>query len=129
MEILFFLHLNIRSQEFHVGVRCDLCKQTDFQGVRYACLTCPDLDFCDSCYYTMNLSTFNSITEPLNQAGLPMDVSTRDAIGCLFGSHMPGQCFVVQVKTEWQANSIKAAREALAIKLNIVPRNKRISGK
>lgn len=38
-----------RCNATHHGFICDGCGTTAFQGYRYQCQTCPDLDFCEAC--------------------------------------------------------------------------------
>lgn len=34
----------------HEGVSCDLCRKSNFRGLRYKCLICYDYDLCPTCY-------------------------------------------------------------------------------
>lgn len=34
----------------HVGVTCDVCRTSDFTGMRWKCMKCPDTDLCTQCY-------------------------------------------------------------------------------
>jgi hypothetical protein len=38
-----------RCNAVHHGIICDGCSTTAFQGYRYQCMACPDLDFCEQC--------------------------------------------------------------------------------
>lgn len=41
----------LRSVGVHHGVTCDTCRASPLTGVRYKCGTCPDFDFCPSCFH------------------------------------------------------------------------------
>jgi len=34
----------------HMGFRCDGCHVSNFRGVRFRCLNCPNFDYCSSCH-------------------------------------------------------------------------------
>ncbi len=38
-----------RCNATHHGIICDGCGAAAFQGYRYQCQSCPDLDFCEAC--------------------------------------------------------------------------------
>lgn len=42
--------VNRTRQEVHPNVRCDGCQQDPLQGPRWNCQSCPNFDFCQSCY-------------------------------------------------------------------------------
>jgi hypothetical protein len=34
----------------HVGIKCKGCNAQDFNGIRFKCVTCKDLDYCERCW-------------------------------------------------------------------------------
>ncbi|EFC45031.1 CAMK family protein kinase [Naegleria gruberi] len=48
---------NTSSRIKHENIICDGCKQSDFTGIRWKCLDCPNYDLCNSCYQKKNTSS------------------------------------------------------------------------
>jgi len=56
----------------YIGVSCDGCGKSNFEGIRYKCTVCSNFDYCDSCEDKNALShnhTFIKIRDP--QISLP----------------------------------------------------------
>lgn len=54
----------IQAQPLNLGIICDGCKKTNFPGMRYKCMQCPDFDLCLGCFQrgTHSFHNFKIIT-------------------------------------------------------------------
>ena len=48
-DILKEFKTNTYNEVVHTGIHCDNCLVENIKGIRYKCLLCADIDFCEKC--------------------------------------------------------------------------------
>lgn len=67
---------------YYLGVSCDSCLKSNFNGRRYKCLICYDYDLCADCYEDGVTSTRHLVEHPMQC------ILTRSDIELYFGGEM-----------------------------------------
>ncbi|CAF3261201.1 unnamed protein product [Rotaria sp. Silwood2] len=72
------------NTNIHQNITCDGCDISPIKGIRYKCLFCPDIDFCQSCHSASR--AYNDLNNSYNHPLLCIKDSNEYRVTFLTGS-------------------------------------------